>query len=101
VNLSADAREMSEYVYSDSECACSTTYLLPVVRQLLGGFPPGSIVADAGGNGSMFAQLSRPDWEMHGPGDLVNPDSWLRPGRTSPRFTFTQRILARSNVLFP
>lgn len=57
----------SEYAYQDACCACSSSYVLPVIRELTGTILPGSIVADAGcGNGSLLGQLHRRDWQMHG-----------------------------------
>jgi 2-polyprenyl-6-hydroxyphenyl methylase/3-demethylubiquinone-9 3-methyltransferase len=58
---------MSEYVYRDAEPHCSTKYLLRVVRELLRGVPPQSVVVDLGcGNGSFLAQFRQHGWELHG-----------------------------------
>src|SRR5579864_1868264 len=65
--MSVQQANMSEFIFPDSECTCSSAYLLPILKQLLDGVHPGSIVVDAGcGNGSLLDQLGRPDWEMHG-----------------------------------
>lgn len=58
---------MSGYVYRDAEPHCSSKYLLPVVRELVRGVPPHSVVVDLGcGNGSLLAQFRQYDWELHG-----------------------------------
>jgi 2-polyprenyl-6-hydroxyphenyl methylase/3-demethylubiquinone-9 3-methyltransferase len=56
-----------EYGYSNAELACSSSYLLPVIRQKLEGLPPGSVVLDLGcGNGSLLAAFRRRGWALHG-----------------------------------
>lgn len=56
-----------EYSYEDARCACSSCYLLPIIKRLTARLPSGSAIVDAGcGNGSLLAQLRRPDWQMHG-----------------------------------
>jgi 2-polyprenyl-3-methyl-5-hydroxy-6-metoxy-1,4-benzoquinol methylase len=56
-----------EYRYEDAHCSCSTDYLLPIIKELTATISAGSIVVDAGcGNGSLLAQMQRPDWQMHG-----------------------------------
>jgi 2-polyprenyl-3-methyl-5-hydroxy-6-metoxy-1,4-benzoquinol methylase len=58
---------MYEYDYFDSQCTCSSLYILPILKELLVSVPQGSVVVDVGcGNGSVLAGLGRPDWEMHG-----------------------------------
>jgi 2-polyprenyl-6-hydroxyphenyl methylase/3-demethylubiquinone-9 3-methyltransferase len=91
---------MSEYVYRDSECACSAAYLLPILKQLLEGMHPGSIVVDAGcGNGSLLDGLGRPDWEMHG---LEISESGLTQARASfPQIQFHRADLTKDLSMLP
>src|ERR1700687_5628693 len=91
---------MSEYIFHDSGCACSTAYLLPILRQLLDGIPQGSIVVDAGcGNGSLLDRLGRADWEMHG---LEISESGLTQARASfPQIRFHCADLTKDLSMLP
>ena len=58
---------MSEYVYQNADPHCSTEYLLPVVKELVRGIAPLSVVVDLGcGNGSFLAQFRQNGWDLHG-----------------------------------
>ena len=58
---------MAEYGYSNAELACSSSYILPVIRQELEGLPPGSVVLDLGcGNGSLLAAFRSRGWVLQG-----------------------------------
>ena len=91
---------MSEYGYQDSECACSSGYLLPILRELLAGFPAGSVVADAGcGNGSLLAKLGKSDWKVHG---LEISDSGLAQARANnPLMEFHFVDLTQGDCILP
>jgi 2-polyprenyl-6-hydroxyphenyl methylase/3-demethylubiquinone-9 3-methyltransferase len=58
---------MGEFQYKNAELACSSEWILPVVRDELRLLPAGSIVADLGcGNGSILADLREYRFELHG-----------------------------------
>ena len=49
-----------EYRYEAAQRACSTRYVLPLIKQLTARLPSGSTIVDAGcGNGSLLAQVQR------------------------------------------
>ena len=58
---------MGEFQYDNGELACSSEWILPIVKSELGHLPAGSIVADLGcGNGSILAHLREYRFELHG-----------------------------------
>ncbi len=58
---------IGEYQHDNAELACSSEWILPVVRHEVKHLPPGSIVVDMGcGNGSILAHLREYRFELHG-----------------------------------
>ena len=53
------------YSYETDAPACSSKYLLPVLRRVLAGIPEHAAVLDLGcGNGALTAELARPGWHV-------------------------------------